>query len=93
MPYACSFYWGPTQKTWDSISDIRDQRIRVSDAIWCQWTISDQFTSQVVIHDEHDGNWQTWKLISMKVETVFTPLSLSLSGNLDSGALPSYDVA
>ena len=26
-----SFYWGPTQKTWDSHSKVRDQRTRVSD--------------------------------------------------------------
>ena len=59
------------------------------------WATLNQFTSQVVIFDDHEGAWQqTWKMIPVKVETVFTPASLSSSlpsGNLDSGFLPSYD--
>ena len=42
------------------------------------------------IHDEHEGTWQTWKLIPVKVESATTPSSSS-SGNFDSGSLPSYD--
>ena len=52
--------------------------------------IPNQFTSQVVIFDEHEGAWQTWKLIPVQMETVSTPASPS-SGNLDSSSLPSYD--
>ena len=44
----------------------------------------------MVIFDEHEGIWQSWKLIPVKVEAVFTTAPSS-SGNLDSGSLPSYD--
>ena len=27
------FYWGATQKTWDSYSDVQDQRTRVSGTV------------------------------------------------------------
>ena len=43
----------------------------------------------MLVHDEHEGTWQTWKLIPVKVENATTPSSSS--GNFDSGSLPSYD--
>ena len=38
----------------------------------------------------HSGPWQIWKLIPVKVDSVFAP-SRSPSNTLGSGSLPSYD--
>ena len=35
--------------------------------------------------------WQIWKLLPVNVEGVFTPSKSVPSGQLSSGALPSYD--
>ena len=68
-----SFYWGPTQKTWDLDGGQKNNGTRGGTIIG---TIGLQLTDspQVMINDAYDITWQGWRLIPMKVERVFTPL-------------------
>ena len=53
-----------------------------------QRTTADRFTSQVHFHNDAYLAWQTWRLISVKVEGTITPSPSELFGL---GSLPPYD--
>ena len=64
-----SFYWGPTGKTWDLDcgSNHNGNKVRYHRY---QWTMTDQFTSQVQIWHGGTSSWQNWKLIPVEVAGV-----------------------
>jgi len=66
------FYWGPTKKTWD-LANV---------------PTSEPNGLKVKFYNESGRSWQTWRLIPVKNEGAFTPLSSDVFG---SGALPPYD--
>jgi len=72
------FFWGTSKKTWDLPKTGSNNPNGLG------------LTSRVVFYDVGGHYWQTWKLIPVRVEGVFTPSQL-LSEILGSGSLPPYD--
>lgn len=84
-----SFYWGPTQKTWDLHCGQRDNGTKVRHCNRHQGDTADRFAHQVHIFDDSGKGWQTWSLIPMRVGDTPTPQHL-WSESLSSGFPPPY---